>query len=78
MNKSEIAKSDVSTPRPRDVFDTMRSEMDRLFGRFEQHFPHLPRSPSNGSLVPDLDVRERDNAIVIEADLPGVAEKTSP
>ena len=51
--------------------------MDRLFERFEHHFPHLPSlwSPSNGSLVPDLDVRERDNAILIDADLPGVAER---
>ena len=75
--KTEIAKSDASTPRPRDVLATMRNEMDRLFERFEHHFPHLPSlwRPSNGSLVLDLDVRRRDNAILIEADLPGVAEK---
>jgi HSP20 family protein len=77
MNSLETPKTDVPATRTRDVFTSMRNEMDRLFGRFEQHFPHLPHlwAPNNGSLVPDLDVRELDNAIVIEADLPGVAEK---
>lgn len=55
----------------------MRNEMERLFERFEHHFPLLPGfwSGTSGSVVPNLDVRERDDAIVIEADLPGVAEK---
>jgi HSP20 family protein len=74
MMKTEIANS---TPRPRDAFSTMRNEVDRLFERFEHHFPNLPSlwARASGSLVPNLDVREGDNAIVIEADLPGVAEK---
>lgn len=77
MSKTEIARSEVATPRPRDAFSTMRNEMERLFERFENHFPLLPGffGGTSGSVVPSLDVRERDDAIVIEADLPGVAEK---
>jgi hypothetical protein len=36
MAKTEIAKaSDTAVSRPRDIFSTMRHEMDRMFERFD-------------------------------------------
>ncbi len=88
MAKTEISKSaDTSVSRPRDVFAAMRDEMDRMFERFETDWPRWPRLSawprlpsaflrSNGAelVVPELDVRENANSLVIEAELPGVEE----
>jgi HSP20 family protein len=55
----------------------MRDEMDRVFERFEHGWPRWPtlfRSDA-AIAVPELDVRENTNAIVVEAELPGVDEK---
>jgi HSP20 family protein len=54
----------------------MRDEMDRVFERFE-HRPLWPAifHRADTTTVPELDVRESTNAIVIEAELPGVDEK---
>jgi HSP20 family protein len=76
MAKTEITKpSEVG--RPRDVFSTMRDEMDRVFERFEHGWPRLPTLfRRDGAItVPELDVRESAGAIVVEAELPGVDEK---
>jgi HSP20 family protein len=89
MAKTDISKpADTSVSRPRDIFAAMRDEMDRVFARFETDWPRwpglsaLPRLPSafrrgTGAqlIVPELDVRENTNSIVIEAELPGVDEK---
>jgi HSP20 family protein len=78
MAKSDITKPGETSPsRPRDIFSAMRDEMDRMFERFEYGLPrwasHLSRA---GALtVPDLDIRENADAIVVEAELPGVDEK---
>jgi HSP20 family protein len=55
----------------------MRNEMDRVFERFESGWPRWPTLLGRGSAitVPELDVREGTNAIVVEAELPGVDEK---
>jgi HSP20 family protein len=55
----------------------MRDEMDRVFERFEHGWPRWPSLfRRNGELtVPDFDVRENTNSIVVEAELPGVDEK---
>ena len=77
MAKAEIAKA-PDTTRPRDLFSVMRSEMDRMFERFEHGFPRFPhpvRADSRSVMLPDLDVREDANSITIEAELPGVEEK---
>ena len=78
MAKTEITKSPESTPaRPGDIFSAMRDEMDRVFERFQHGWPRFPALfRRDGAItVPELDVRENTNAIVIEAELPGVDEK---
>jgi HSP20 family protein len=78
MPKTEVTKpSETSVSRPRDVFSVMRDEMDRMFERFESGWPRWPSLlRGDGAItVPQLDVRENTNSIVIEAELPGVEEK---
>jgi HSP20 family protein len=75
MAKTEITKPPETTPlRPRDIFSAMREEMGRVFGRFEHGWPSLFRREGMMTL-PELDVRESSNAVVVEAELPGVDEK---
>jgi HSP20 family protein len=78
MAKTEITKSPETTPsRPRDIFSAMRDEMDRVFERFEHGWPRWPALLRREGVitVPELDVRENINSIVVEAELPGVDEK---
>ena len=79
MAKTDITKpTDTTVSRPRDVFSAMRSEVDRMFERFEHgfpRFPHLFRADHASGMVPELDVRENATAITVEAELPGVEEK---
>jgi HSP20 family protein len=78
MAKTEITRSpDKSVSGPRDIFSAMRDEMDRMFERFEHGWPRWPALlRRNGDFaVPDLDVRENTNSVVVEAELPGVDEK---
>jgi len=78
-----MAKTGIATPaekavtRPRDIFSAMRGEMDRIFERFETGWPRLPRlfGRDGEFTMPNLDVRENANSIVVEAELPGVDEK---
>jgi HSP20 family protein len=79
MAKTDITKpAETSVSRPRDIFVTMRDEMDRMFERMEHGFPRLPslfRQGYETVMVPELDVRENTDSITIEAELPGVEEK---
>jgi HSP20 family protein len=77
----EVTRTESAQPRRSiDLFDAMRSDLDRVFDRFEKGWPGLagfglaPRS-GGGSLAAHLDVREEPDKIVVEADLPGVEEK---
>jgi HSP20 family protein len=69
-----------------DVWQSFRSEMDRLFDRFSGNFgfPSLRRmfdfDPSRfessfGMAVPAVDVSEDDKAYKISAELPGMSDK---
>jgi HSP20 family protein len=78
MAKTEITTSaGKAVTRPRDIFTAMRDEMDRTFERFAHGWPRWPTPfRRNGEFtVPELDVRDNANAIVVEAELPGVDEK---
>ena len=79
MTKTDLAKSPESPPsRPVDVFAAMRGEMERMFERFEHGFPRWPslfRQGNGPIVVPELDVKENTESILIEAELPGVDEK---
>jgi HSP20 family protein len=78
MAKTEMTKSPEMTPsRSRDIFSAMRDEMDHVFERFEHGWPRWPTLfRRDGAITaPELDVRENTNAIVVEAELPGVDEK---
>ncbi len=58
-----------------DPFTAMRREMDRLFDEMTRGFG-LPRtSLGEGVLAPRVDVKETEDAIVVQAELPGVEEK---
>jgi HSP20 family protein len=78
MAKNEITKpSEKAVTGPHDIFSAMRDEMDRMFERFEHGWPRWPALfRRNGDFaVPNLDVRENTNSIVVEAELPGIDEK---
>jgi HSP20 family protein len=64
--------------RPGDVFNAMKSEMDRVFDRFHHGWPTLPHlfsTTDTDVLMPNLDLKDTGKSIVIEAELPGVDEK---
>jgi HSP20 family protein len=77
MAKTDVAKPEETSPsRPVDVFSAMRNEMDRMFERFEHGFPRWPALFRHGEIiVPELDIKENTDSIMIEAELPGVEEK---
>ena len=66
-------------PRYRDPFAQMRDEMDRVFdsflGRSLFGRPSTFPSPVGDMIAPDIDVRENEKEIILEAELPGIAEK---
>lgn len=76
---TEVAKTTpvTSHSHSRDIFAAMRDEIDNIFQRFESGWPRRPAlfRRDGEFTVPELDVRENTNSIVIEAELPGVDEK---
>lgn len=68
-----------ATPATTDVFDAMRHEMNRLFDTFDRGWPSLPSLFTRGNggefVGCDIDVRDQGNSIIVEAEIPGVAEK---
>jgi HSP20 family protein len=74
-------KGESKTPATRyvDPFAAFRSEMDRMFGDFfaDRALPTtraLAPTGGPGFVVPSMDVKENDKAIVVTAELPGLAE----
>jgi HSP20 family protein len=79
----EIKKQEArggTVPRYRDPFAEMRAEMDRVFdsflgrGLFGRPALFGGAEPAS-AIAPDIDVRENDKEIVLEAELPGIDEK---
>ena len=67
-------------PHYSDPLGALRSEMDRLFDSFTGGLPTFPSlfgsSGSRGfALIPSMDVKETDEEIVVETELPGLYEK---
>src|SRR6516225_8144055 len=78
----EIRKQPTTgTPqRYRDPFAEMRAEMDHLFDRFLGGSFFGRPAPSGrvepaAALAPNVDIRENDKEIILEAELPGIDEK---
>jgi HSP20 family protein len=76
IKKSETGPAPVQ--RYADPFSAMRAEFDRVFdnflGRGFGGFPALGRT--EGMMIqPNIDVRETDKELVVEAELPGLEEK---
>ena len=66
--------SSIFAPSYADPFQALRSQMDQLFENFLVGAYPSPRPSEGGreALVPNLDVRENDTAVIIEAELPGL------
>jgi HSP20 family protein len=78
MTPQKATDRAVKPDRPTDLFEAMRDEMNRMFGRLEVGFggwPSLMRSSGKDLVVPEMDLKESSNAVTISVDLPGVAEK---
>ncbi len=80
MANTELTKGNGGqVQRPADFLSTMRSEMDRVFDRFEHGWPRWPTMLGRGfgrdTMVPELDVHDNGKQLTIECDLPGVDEK---
>jgi HSP20 family protein len=72
-------KKDIA-PRYSDPFSALRAEMDSLFDSFMGGLPAFSGMLGTGvgrslPLAPQIDVKETDKEIVVEADLPGIDEK---
>ena len=76
MAKDVTRTEPAPARRSVDLFDAMRSDLERVFDRFERGWPSFggfgpgPRSGSSEALAANLDVREEGDKIVVEADLP--------
>lgn len=63
---------------PLKELEDMRKDMDRLFGEF---FPPLTRrrrtwlKPEMGVIVPDIEMYDRKDEIVVKAEVPGVTKE---
>lgn len=63
-----------------DPVNALRSDMNRLFDRFTHgSFPSLPylfgSATDEGAIMLNVDVRDSGEEIIVETELPGVAEK---
>lgn len=55
------------------LFDTFMSK--RWLSPFNWEFPERFKTPSFANLIPSVDVVERDNEVVVRAELPGIDKK---
>jgi len=76
--KAQPEASTPARPRERDLFGSLRHEIERVFEDFDKGmwgFPALRRPRLAFTLTPSVDVVEKDDMFELTADLPGVDEK---
>jgi len=77
----DVKKSPAARAAVPDLWQSFRSDVDRLFDRFAGGFgmPSFPRmfdvEPTVTYAVPAIDVAETDTAFTVAAELPGIDEK---
>ena len=68
-------KPERQTPKVWDPFTSLHEEVDRLFNSFNRGAPLGSwAAPESDFQAPKLDISETENALTIEADLPGLDE----
>ena len=85
--EASASSSRQTVPQTYRAFDTLRREVDRLFGDFQNgfwsqplRFPALFAEPTwreelGANALPAVDISEKDKAFEITAELPGMDEK---
>lgn len=76
MNRRSPLRTLAGGDDGRDLFSGLQDEIDRVFGRFRDLAP-LPgamptESGRDGALVPRCDVIDGEDALTVEAELPGL------
>lgn len=73
VSTGERAGRDMLRSEP---FGSVRKELDRFFGEFPRNF-RIPDIFAGGEFefMPDMDIHETDQKVVLTLELPGVAEK---
>jgi HSP20 family protein len=72
--RRESGRQEVAARRPRRPFLGLTSDFDDLFERFFQDAGFTGGDLAQ-AVAPRVDVKESDDEVVVEADLPGVEEK---
>ena len=62
------------TPKVWDPFTSLHDEVDRLFSSVNRGGPLGWATPESDFQAPKIDISETENALTIEADLPGLDE----
>lgn len=80
MAKDVTRTDQAPQRRPLDLLDAMRSDMERVFDRFEHGWPSFGGLGFGTRLAPSavaahMDVRDDGDMIIVETDLPGVEDK---
>lgn len=68
-----LLEKPVIKPRKLGLFDQLREEMDRMFEVPAPRFGFTPWREM--SFVPALEIAEKNNALVVKADLPGLKKE---
>jgi len=71
-NKKRLPVRRFDTENP---FQALQREMNRIFDNFFRDFRLAPFSERFGGMFPQLDIKETDKELKIEAELPGMDDK---
>jgi len=70
-----LLEKPVVKPRKLSLFDQLREEMDRMFETGPLFRPGLMPWRAELAFVPPLEITEKDNALIVKADLPGMKKE---